>query len=304
MKQTLCPYSKTPLGVDGKVNREHVTPIAIGAPERFYVQSHEHLNSEWNEKIDSPFSNNTGIRFLAMRQGVKSRSGPIISIIDGEIVESGDSIKASLQNNGQLDIYHNTPVIKKDDGYLIKGYGDKAQKKFEKVKSNLSKKGNFSITDVRHSKLNNPTVKLNLDFDYRLCNLQLIKTAYLYTVWCLGDKAIVSENSNQYLQALNGEGIHSAKIKFFNEEKDFHQFCLFVLDNIAYCQVSLFGVLGGTFCTEINTGSPFFGQMTTIGLRDASCIEEKDQRKLQSLLYKAAMPTASHKSSYIKLNIF
>jgi hypothetical protein len=39
IKNTLCPYLVRPLIEVGQINREHVLPVGIGAPESFFVEA-------------------------------------------------------------------------------------------------------------------------------------------------------------------------------------------------------------------------------------------------------------------------
>lgn len=281
--QTLCPYTGTPLGESGPTNREHVTPIAIGAPEIFWVKSHEAGNSYWNELIDAPFSNDEGVRFLSMANKVRSRSGDVASQMRGDIVETGDPVKITLTGSG-IDIDYVTPVVKLAEAqYLVKGYGDKAVQQAETLQRNLARKGRTAKANS-HTLLETPTVHGKFGFDIALVEQQLIKTAYLYTVWCLGDQAIASENRHQYLGALERGGILNADIELCERLEGCHQFTLLVTGGTAYCEVDLFGVFRRMFATKLNPPIEFFAQHSKIDLKNKQFSEEKDGVRLVTRL--------------------
>ena len=254
--QKLCPYTATELGAEGEINREHVTPIAIGAPECFYVQSHKEFNSRWNDEIDGPFSNDECIRFLAMANNVESRSGDVVSRVSGKVSETADDITLEFSRGG-LDVYFKQPVSKRTNAYTVKGYGDKAAREADKLILNLQKKGHI-VERGEHISIQKPTISASLSMNTELAFKQLIKTAYLYTVWCLGDDAIVTENSQQYLDAMSGGKITSTNLVLSNSLQGFHQFTLLVIDGTAYCEVDLFGVLRGIFVTNLRQSVDIF----------------------------------------------
>lgn len=283
-KQTLCPYTGTTLGSEGGTNREHVTPVAIGAPAGFFVEAHEASNSYWNEKIDAAFSNDHAIRFLAMANNVRSRSGDVVSKLDGTISETGDIIKLELSNNG-IGINFTQPVSKGPDGYTVKGYGDKAFAQTEELKRNLQRKG-IRVSIGQHTSIQKPTVSASFSLDFGLANQQLIKSAYLYTVWCLGDKAINSKNREQYINALNGGDMLSANISFSESLQGSHQFTLLVLNGMAYCEVDLFGALRALFVTNLELPTQIFAQYSRIELKGNQFIENKNAHDLLLKLVK------------------
>lgn len=274
-EQTLCPYTGSKLGIDGTVNREHVTPIAIGAPESFWVRSHESANSHWNDLVDGPFCNDECVRFLAMANSVRSRSGDITSKLGGRISETGDDVRISLSGSG-LDIDFAQPVVSHGaTGYTVKGYGDKAHQQAEKLQRNLAKKGVIARASSAQV-VETPTVHATIHADQKLIHLQLIKTAYLYTAWCLGDRAITSPSRDQYLNALNGNGIMSADLELTEPIKGHHQFTLLVIDSAAYCEVDLFGVFKGLFVTTLGQPIEVFTQHSKIDLKNRRFTQQKD----------------------------
>lgn len=280
-EQTLCPYTGTMLGTSGPTNREHVTPIAIGAPEGFWVESHEAQNSHWNALVDAPFSNDEGVRFLSMANKVKSRSGEVVSKVSGSIIETGESVKLTFASSG-MDIDFTKPVVPLGKTeYLVKGFGDKAVQQSESLQKNLARKGQIADSATVRS-LKSPTIHSGFSVDLTLVERQLKKTAYLYTVWCLGDHAIASPSRDQYLSALGGGGILSANIDLSDRLEGYHQFTLLVIGDTAYCETDFFGVFKGLFVTTLNPGIELFAQHSKIDLKNKRFDEDKDSISLIS----------------------
>lgn len=273
-KQTFCPYTRTKLGESGPTNREHVTPVAIGAPNKFWVASHESGNANWNNIVDGPFSNEGIIRFLAMANNVESRSGDVKFRTPATILETHDSVNLELGDS--IGIHFKQPVEKTSDlSYIVRGYGEEAFKRTDDLKKSLEKKG-FITKSCQYNTIDNPTIEVTLDPNPRsdLLHLQLIKTAYLYTVWCLGDIAIRTSNSDQYLSGLNGHDIQQADLELSEHKEGYHQFTLFVLGNKSICEVNLFGVYKTTFATDLQHPFDRFAQYSCIDLRNRIFSEE------------------------------
>ena len=93
MTQTLCPYALTLLA-SGESNDEHILPVALGAPASFKIRALTAENSRMNDLVDEPTISDPLVRFLAMSQGVVSRSGNVKAIVDGTVRGSAYSRQA------------------------------------------------------------------------------------------------------------------------------------------------------------------------------------------------------------------
>lgn len=263
MDQTLCPYTAKKLCDLSSVNDEHVLPVAIGAPKRFFVRASERENSRLNELVDSPFSNNDLVRFFAMSQGVVSRSGPITANVPATVVESGDAITTGWSKDG-LQIRFNKPVVLDEEtGQVagVKGYGEEAMKHAERIKRDYAKKG-ITVELGQTISDSNPKIHVRLGIDNNIVFNELLKIAYLVTVWVFGDDAINSKSGEMYREALDrldtntldelglryGGGLPTGfdgKIR-----SDQHELISLVLGGDLITSVNLFGVFAAFFVTS------------------------------------------------------
>lgn len=202
-KQTLCPYLAKPLDQIDVVNDEHVLPIAIGAPKPFFVRAAESENSRFNTLIDAPFSNEPLIQFLAMRQGVISRSGPVIAKIPATLISSGEPLTLAWSQAG-FDLKFQKPVeVDQRTGQVmaVRGYGDDAMTRALEIQRGYAKKKmKVEIGEVV-SDLDS-TVRGQLRAGNAILWRELFKIAYLMTVWCFQDKAIASASGEEYRRGL------------------------------------------------------------------------------------------------------
>lgn len=199
MAQTLCPYSLAPLASQ-ESNDEHILPVALGAPASFTVRALAAENSRMNELIDEPTVNDSLVRFLAMSQGVVSRSGLVKAGVDGVVNGSGENVRATF-SQGSLDLKFNQPVDTDSEGRVIgvRGFGEAARQMAAQIVRNYAKKGITARLEAERSE-GNPQLDLRLVGDMLMIRRQLFKIAYLTTVRVFGDEAIVGA-SGQLLRA-------------------------------------------------------------------------------------------------------
>ncbi|MBA1288583.1 hypothetical protein [Pseudomonas japonica] len=95
--------------------------------------------------------------------------------------------------------------LKSADGEIIgvRGHGDDFQKNLDQLALGLKRKGKQLHTGQR-STIQNPTIDVSLDINHAILNLELLKIAYLSTVWFFGDEAIASCSGENYRNAING----------------------------------------------------------------------------------------------------
>lgn len=261
--QTLCPYTNQPLASIERINEEHVLPVAIGAPTKFFVIASESENSRLNELIDAPFSNDQLIRFLAMSQGVVSRSGPVIANLPAILVSNGDALKTSFSLNEISFRFANPVVTDPATGKIkaVKGFGDAAKAHAQRVKKDHAKK-KISI-DIGESIITpNPKIHTSFSCDTYLVQKELLKIAYLMTVWCFGDSAINSESGEVYRLGLattrdeefasigmkgGTNSIHGISCK---KEHGTHVLLSMVLGRQLVTSVTIFGIFSAVFITS------------------------------------------------------
>ncbi|WP_283189857.1 hypothetical protein [Pseudomonas sp. PMCC200344] len=263
MDQTLCPYTAKKLCDLPSVNDEHVLPVAIGAPKRFFVRASEQDNSRLNDLVDAPFSNNDLVRFFAMSQGVVSRSGPITAKVPATVVKSGDAITTGWSKEGLQIRFNNPVVLDEETGQVagVKGYGEEAMKHAERIKRDYAKKGvtvelGPTISDP------NPEIHVRLGVDSDIVFNELLKTAYLATVWVFGDDAINSKSGEMYREALDrlapdtlnelgfrcGGGLPTGFDGSISSDE--HQLISLILGGDVITSVNLFGVFAAFFITS------------------------------------------------------
>lgn len=311
MERKLCPYTAEPLDSIKKVNDEHVLPVAIGAPMRFYVRAAEEHNSRLNDLIDSPFSNNSLVRFIAMSQGVKSRSGAITAKLDGIVTASGDQVVTGWNAEG-LSLKFKEPVVTDDKGNVIavRGYGDDAMNLALQIKRGMEKKGK-PITLGEVESTTGAEVGFNLSLSNDQVFNELAKIAYLATVWIFGDAAIRSESGLIYRQALEMmqpdewkaaglQGGGSLPEGFDGKIASHqHQIICSKIGDLLVTSVNLFGIWAGFFCTpsigisqEDGTGAAIKINVKTGSMTQTCPIETMKQNMV--LLYGGIDEAARH----------
>lgn len=204
MIQTLCPYAVLPL-TSGESNDEHILPFALGAPARFTVRALAEENSRMNELIDAPTVNDSMLRFIAMTQGVSSRSGPVKASVAGAVQGSNEAVVGTFSQNG-LDLKFTKPIETDADGRVIgvRGFGADAQKRASQVASNYAKKG-IPIELGLQKTIEHPELGFGLSADLSMIRRQLYKIAYLTTVRIFGDQAITGRSGEQFRAAIMAE---------------------------------------------------------------------------------------------------
>lgn len=201
MTQTLCPYSTSPLN-SAESNDEHVLPVALGAPASFSVRALVAENNRINFLIDEPTVNDPLMRFLAMSQGVVSRSGSVKAEIKGTVDVTGESIKAVFSHDG-LDLKFLQPVDTDSEGRVIgvRGFGEVARQMATQVAANYAKKG--IATQFENEEFSEgQQLNLHLVSDMAMIRRQLFKIAYLSSVRLFGDEAIKSKSGELFRAAM------------------------------------------------------------------------------------------------------
>lgn len=214
MIQTLCPYSLSPLA-SGESNDEHILPVALGAPASFTVRALSAENSRLNDLIDEPTVNDPLVRFLAMSQGVVSRSGSVKAVVSGTVDGSGEKVKAVF-GNGSLDLKFHQPVDTNREGQVIgvRGFGDDARLMAAQIAASYAKKGMTAQLGSEDSQ-ENPQLKFELIGNMAMIRRQLFKIAYLSTVRLFGDEAITAPSGQQFraaMMAQTDENLAACKI--------------------------------------------------------------------------------------------
>jgi hypothetical protein len=201
MAQLLCPYTTKLLAETSNVNDEHILPVALGAPQSFYVRATEEENSRMNDLIDAPASNDPLLRFIAMAAGVEGRSGAVRSEVKGKLVGSGEAVLASF-TTGNVDLKFMKPVdVENGEIKGVRGFGEQAAVQANLVKKNSAKKGKLiEIGEVQSQP--SPWVHMNLVADLHVIRAELIKTAYLMSVRVFGDDAIKGESGALFRAAM------------------------------------------------------------------------------------------------------
>lgn len=260
--QTLCPYTNLPLSSIERVNEEHVLPVAIGAPTKFSVKASELENSRMNDLIDAPFSNDALIRFLSMSQGVVSRSGPIVAQLPATLTSSGEAVKLALSQNGLELKFANPVVTDPETGRVtgVRGFGDAANEHAQRVKRDHAKK-KIAVEIGETISSPNPEVLASFNGDTYLVEKELLKIAYLMTVWCFGDSAINSESGAMYRQGLETSrdedlgsiGMRGGTVNIpgisCERETGTHVLLSVIIGGNLITSVSLFGVFAAVYAT-------------------------------------------------------
>lgn len=203
MLQSLCPYTTKLLAETSNVNDEHILPIALGAPQSFYVRATEEENTRMNVLIDSPASNDPLLRFIAMAAGVESRSGGIKSELKGVLDGSGEAVAATF-TTGKVDLKFMKPVdTDPANGQVrgVRGFGTQAEAQANLIQANSAKKGKIiEIGEVQSRE--SPWIKINMAADLHIIRAELIKIAYLMSVRVFGDDAIKGMGGTQFRAAM------------------------------------------------------------------------------------------------------
>lgn len=142
MIQKHCPYSTRLLTDCETVNKEHILPMALGAPQSFCVSADAGENSRMNDLIDSPACNNSLTRLIAASQGVVSRSGPVEVELIGTETSTGNEVRSKLSQDG-ADFRFSKPVdVDPTSGVIkgVRGFGDTAEQMAQQIKRNFERK--------------------------------------------------------------------------------------------------------------------------------------------------------------------
>ncbi len=204
MTQTLCPYALSSLA-SGESNDEHILPVALGAPANFTVRALAVENSRMNDLIDEPMVNDPLVRFLAMSQGVVSRSGNVKAAVDGIVHGSGEDVRVTFSQDG-LDLKFHQPVDTDSQGRVIgvRGFGDATKQMAAKIAANYAKKG-IAVEFGAEASKERPQLNMQLVGNILMIRRQLFKIAYLTTVRIFGDEAITGPSGQQLRAAMMAE---------------------------------------------------------------------------------------------------
>lgn len=263
IKNTLCPYLVKPLTEIEQVNREHVLPVGIGAPESFYVEAALSENSRLNDLVDAPMINDPLIKMFCMMADINGRSGGKAATMHGE-TEVGGRFTANVTKES-IDFKYSKPVEKdKATGkILVKGFGEEVFGEAAKIAKNMAGKGREIKDDITmfiHSK---ERLDMSLYSDFMLIIREAIKAAYLFTVKVYGDIAITSKSGAVFraaFEARNEEKLKSSGLYWQNLPADHyeptvklvvkhHMFLTSLKEDMMYTQVVLFGGLSFIFWT-------------------------------------------------------
>lgn len=158
-----------------------------------------------NSLIDEPTVNDPLVRFVAMSQGVVSRSGDVKAVVDGTVHESGEGVRATFSQHG-LNLKFQRPVVTDGQGRVIavRGFGDAAKQMASDIAANYSAKGIPVELGIETSNAQ-PQLKLQIVGDMFMVKRQLFKIAYLTTVRVFGDEAIIGLSGQQLRAAMMAE---------------------------------------------------------------------------------------------------
>lgn len=304
IKQTLCPYTTSPLSESAMTNKEHILPVSLGAPDSFFVWSDAAENSRYNDLIDAPAGNDQLLRFIAMTQGVKSRSGTVSANVPGTIDETGDVVITEFSADG-IKVKFRNPIERDPETgavRVVKGYGGDAKSLADTVQANAAKKGiTLELGDARS--IEGAWINGRLEGDLSIIRRELVKTAYLMTVRVFGDAAISSLSGSQFRDAMMAvnEDEMRARIKggalgkvpplFPESGHGKHQLATVKIDDAVYTLVSLFGIFQAFFITQIeptfDTGD-IFGEQIEINVATGATSRTDGMQLLQQVLLAAA----------------
>jgi hypothetical protein len=263
IKNTLCPYLVKPLTEIEPVNKEHVLPVGIGAPESFYVEASLSENSRLNDLIDAPMINDPLIKMFCMLADVDGRSGSKAVTMHGK-TEVGGPFTAVVTKESIAFKYKRPVEIDKATGkILVKGFGQEIFGEANKIARNMANKGRGAKHDITmfiHSK-----ESLNMSFcsDFMLFIREAIKAAYLFTVKVYGDIAITSKSGAVFraaFEARNEKDLKSSGLYWQTLPADHyeptlklnvkhHMFFTCIKQDMMCTQVVLFGGLSFIFWT-------------------------------------------------------
>ncbi|WP_171962876.1 hypothetical protein [Bordetella trematum] len=158
-----------------------------------------------NDLIDEPTVNDPMVRFLAMSQGVVSRSGNVKAAVNGTVHGSGEDVRATFSQNG-LDLKFHQPVDTDSKGRVIgvRGFGDAARQMANQIAANYAKKG-IAVELGAETSQGQPQLNMRLVADMLMIRRQLFKIAYLTTVRIFGDEAITGPSGEQLRAAMMAE---------------------------------------------------------------------------------------------------
>jgi hypothetical protein len=155
-----------------------------------------------NDLIDKPTVNGSFLRFLAMSQGVSSRSGPVKATVDGTVLGSDEGVRATFSRDS-LDLKFHQPVETDIQGRVVsvRGFGDAAMQKANQIAASYAKKGFTAQLEIERSN-ENPQLRMQLTLNTFMIRRQMFKIAYLTTVRIFGDEAITGPSGQQFRAAM------------------------------------------------------------------------------------------------------
>ncbi|MDP2152820.1 MAG: hypothetical protein Q8J66_04070 [Methylotenera sp.] len=299
--QLHCPYTSKLLTEIDSVNAEHILPFALGAPQNFTVLADASENSRMANLIDTPCTNDPLIRMLAVAAGVESRSGRVVLKTSGTNAATGDEIRASISQDG-LKFRYQSPVDFDHTTGLptaVKGFNDEAAVTAEQIKIKYASKGiDLELGDTVLS--SNPDLHFSFNGNLNLLQQELIKIAYLMTVFVFGDEAILSDNGDLFRTGImakdfvelakvgigGGSGVAESMAFMPKSQPNNHVLTCFTSGSNVISAVSLFGVFSACYITPARgiACEPLTGKVVTIrpSTKAITCISYLDWLKSHS----------------------
>ncbi|UNK55609.1 hypothetical protein [Rahnella aceris] len=199
---TICPYTLSPLN-SIKNNGEHVIPAGLGVPESFTVKCSAKENTKMNLILDEPFLNMSYIKFMLSTSGVCTRSGISEPFFCGKTIGTGDEVLVKFSPDN-LDFKMKIPVRKDEENkiFAVVGYDNEVGATLKKVRDKYESKG-FAVSFSESVSLKED-VRIRLEVDLKILYRQILKIAYLSTVYVYGDDAITCSSSHEIIERLNG----------------------------------------------------------------------------------------------------
>ncbi|WOD20608.1 hypothetical protein [Paraburkholderia kirstenboschensis] len=277
---TLCPYLAKPLSDGFDTNKEHILPVALGAPESFFIVASASENTRLNDLVDAPMINDPAIKMLSVLAEVKTRSGRKIANMHGTTA-FGDEFIADVTKDS-VALRFRSPVIKDEKtGEIIgvKGFGDSVFEEARKISDRMISRG-------REVQIGGPIVMLedkspvemSIVSDQSLMRRESIKAAYLLTVKAYGDAAITSKSGQIFRAAIEADteealtmsGLHWRNLPADHYKLEpalkakHHMLFTSLKDDWLFSQVVLFGGISFAFWTprdDIDQSNCFYGKI-------------------------------------------
>lgn len=282
---TLCPYLAKPLTSIHPTNKEHVFPVALGAPESFSVEASLSENDRLNTLVDAPVTNDPLVKFLCMITEIKTRSGVVEGTLEGT-TQSGEKFTANVNKN-TVTLKHRNPVIKdkvtkKTLG--ARGFADGAFLEADRLIQGLAAKNRELPPEGMIIEEHSLNQNMSFTSDLLLLRREAIKTAYLLTVKAFGDHAINSKSGRIFRaaieastnKALEGTGLLLRNLPADHYKFDppmstnHHLFMTALDDDQLFTQVIFFGGISFAFSTprdDIYLENTSFGKLVDASRR-------------------------------------